>query len=102
MGTGTWRSFGMSPLAYGQESRVPATPLRYPDSRSVNELDIEIRDVQRVLLDELPPRLHGVPHEHREHLVGADGVLHRDLEERARVRLHRGVRELLRVHLAEP
>src|SRR6185503_15128282 len=64
-------------------------------------LDIEVRDVQGVLLDELPARLDGVAHQHREHLIGADGVFHRDLEERARVGLHSRVRELLRVHLAE-
>src|SRR6266480_4893553 len=65
-------------------------------------LDIEIGDVERVFLDEIAARLDRVAHEDREHLIGAHSVLHRDLEQRPRLRVHRRVRELLRVHLAEP
>src|SRR4051812_12981744 len=54
-----------------------------------------------VLFDELPARLPLVAHELREELVGAGGVVQRPLGERARLWVHRGLAELLGVHLAE-
>src|SRR5438874_2564362 len=68
---------------------------------SIGHLDIQVGDVERVLLDELAPGLDGVTHQDREHLVGADGVLHRDLQERPRLRIHRRLPELLGIHLTE-
>src|SRR5690348_4522869 len=63
-------------------------------------LDVERRDA-RVLLDELAAWLDLVAHQHREEAVGGRGVVHRDLRERAGLRVHRGLAELVRVHLAE-
>src|SRR6266850_2456630 len=68
---------------------------------SVGHLDIQVGDVERVLLDELAPGLDGITHQDREHLVGADRVLHRDLQERPRLRIHRRFPELLGIHLTE-
>src|SRR5213594_3043844 len=106
MGTGTWRSLGIYQLVFmtaRPEPRAPfsSRPRWFRPRAPFKYLNIQVGDVQRVLLDELPARLDGVAHEHREHRVGADGILHRDLEERARLGVHRGVRELFRVHFAE-
>jgi hypothetical protein len=60
-----------------------------------------LADVEGVLLDERAAGLDRVAHQHGEHLVGAHRVLHGDLEERARLRVHGGLPELLRIHLAE-
>src|SRR5688572_2012920 len=64
-------------------------------------LDVQVRDFARVVLDELAPGLDAVAHQHREDLrrlqVFADG----DLLERAVLGVHRGVEELVGVHLAE-
>src|SRR5947207_12620387 len=64
-------------------------------------LNIEELDLQRVLLDELPTRLDLLAHEDREHPLGLDGVLDGHLEQRPLRRVHGGLPELLRVHLAQ-
>src|SRR6478609_10493273 len=69
--------------------------------RSGGPLDVEEPDILRVLLDELPPRLHVFAHERREDRVGRGGVVDRDLAERARRGIHRGLPQLLVIHLAE-
>src|ERR1700742_687567 len=69
-------------------------------SSSGGRLDVERRDAG-VLLDELAARLDLVAHELREELVGAGRVVQGDLGERRRGRVHRGLRELVGVHLAE-
>src|SRR2546426_6666454 len=56
----------------------------------------------RVLLDELPARLHVLAHEDAEHAVGLCGVLQRDLLQHPGLRVHRRIPELLGIHLAEP
>src|SRR4030067_1556831 len=61
--------------------------------------DVEVDDVERIFLDELPARFDLVAHEHGEYLVRGDAVLHADLEESADLRVHRGLPELLRAHL---
>src|SRR4051794_15604962 len=66
-----------------------------------DDSDVEEADVLGVLLDEALARLDVVTHERGEHLVGDRGLLDRDLEERARLAVHRGRAELLPVHLAE-
>src|SRR5262245_60399893 len=63
--------------------------------------DVEVSHVERVLLDELPPRLHLVSHQGGEDLVGLVRVLDLHLEQRARPGIHGGLPELRRVHLAE-
>ena len=52
-------------------------------------------------LDELFARGHMVAHQHREGLVSLHGVLDRDLEDHAVLRIERRVPELLGVHLTE-
>src|SRR5439155_14840359 len=64
--------------------------------------NVEVSDVERVLFDERAPKLDVLAHEHGEELVGAARrVLVADLEERARVGVHRRGPELLGIHLAE-
>src|SRR4051812_34770183 len=63
--------------------------------------DVDLRG-ERVVLDEPAPELDDLPHEAREQLLGLRGVLDRDLLERARLRVHRRLAQLLGVHLAEP
>src|SRR6266545_1049872 len=69
---------------------------------SLGGLDVEVDHVEGVLLDELAPGLDGVAHEDGEDLVGTDRVVHTHLEKGARLRIHRGLPELLRVHLPQP
>ncbi len=66
-------------------------------------LNIEVADIQRVVLDELPARLDHVAHQDGEHLVGFDRVVvvQVDLEQFALLRIHRGVEQLLGVHFAQ-
>src|SRR4030095_5051262 len=73
MGTGVCRSGDMGLLEAGYR------------------LDVQVHDVQRVLLDEIAAGLDGIAHEDSEYLVGAYGIFHGDLEERARLRVHRGL-----------
>src|SRR6516165_1541778 len=63
--------------------------------------DVEVPHVERVLLDELPPRFDLVAHEGGEDLVGFVRVLDLHLQQRARLGIHRGLPELRRVHLTE-
>src|SRR5690606_10927407 len=69
--------------------------------RARNGLDVEVRDRQRVALDELPPRLDLVAHQRGEDLVRLDRVLDLDLHQPAGLRVDGGLPELLRVHLAQ-
>src|ERR1019366_7033762 len=64
-------------------------------------LYVQICNGPRVVLDEGSARLDLVAHQHREDAVGGEGVIERDLRERARGGRHRGFAELLGVHLAE-
>ena len=52
-------------------------------------------DEARVLLDERPPGLDLIAHEHREHQIGGSGVLHRHLDQRPGGRIHRRVAQLV-------
>src|SRR5262245_15269918 len=63
--------------------------------------NVEIPHERGVLFDELAARLDQLAHEHGEHLVGLHRVLELHLEERARLRIHRGAPQLLGVHLAQ-
>src|SRR5882724_10414211 len=84
------------------EIRVPHLLFDGGVDLAIRHLSTQVGDVEGVLLDELATRLDGVTHQDREHLVGADRILHGDLEERPRLRIHRRFPELLGVHLAEP
>src|SRR5664280_2697683 len=63
--------------------------------------DIEVLDLPRLGLDEVLARLDALAHQHREDRVGFRGVVHLRPQEGARLRVHRGVPELIRVHLTE-
>src|SRR5690554_4054983 len=69
--------------------------------RARDPSDVEVLHAARVRLDELAPRLDGVAHQRREDHVGFGHVLDADFEERPRLRIHRRLPELLRVHLTE-
>ena len=38
-------------------------------------LNVDIRRPQRIGLDKVPPRLHLIPHQHREHTIGLDRIV---------------------------
>src|SRR5919112_4761202 len=65
-------------------------------------LDVEEPDVLRVALDERPALLDVLAHQHGEHLVGLRRVLEGDLQQEPVVGVHRGLPQLVGVHLAEP
>src|SRR5205823_246010 len=71
---------------------------RAPDRAALN---IEVRDLERVPLDEVAPRLHLGPHEDREDPLRLSHVIEPDLEELSRLGVHGRVEELLGVHLSE-
>src|SRR5690606_35748676 len=80
--------------------RTDALPFIRPHLHTPTRLRVD-GGVPGVALDELAARLDGVAHEGREDAVGGGGVLDGDLLEDARLGVHRGGPELLRVHLAE-
>ena len=43
--------------------------------RLLRDLNVDVCRAQRVGFDELPPRLHLIPHQHREHPIRLDGVI---------------------------
>src|ERR1043166_6098552 len=53
--------------------------------------DIQVLHIERVVFDEFAAGFDGVAHQHGEDFVGLDGVVDADLQERARVGIHRGV-----------
>src|SRR5262245_14020602 len=61
--------------------------------------DVDVLGFQRVLFDEVPPWVDGVPHQDGEDRVGFDGVVDPNLEETPALRVHRGGPELFWVHL---
>src|SRR5688572_29369619 len=100
---GMMRTLGPPPAAPpgAPPGAAPAAPPGAPfGDGTPGPSDIDAR-LHGVALDELPARLHRVAHQGDEDLVGEDGVVDGDLQQRARLRVHRGLPELLRVHLAE-
>src|SRR6266481_2091159 len=65
------------------------------------ESNIQVDDFQGVFLDEFPPRFHVFAHERRENIFGGDSIFKLHLQQRARIRVHGRVPELLGVHFAE-
>src|SRR5262245_42227566 len=64
-------------------------------------LDIEETDVLGVALDEVATGFDVLAHEHAEQLVRLGRVVEGDLKKNPVVRIHRGIPELDRRHLAE-
>src|SRR3954454_6566334 len=71
-----------------------------PSYRAPGASDVDLSR-ERVVLDERAPVLDDLAHQLREQHLGLRGVLDRHLLERARLRVHRGLAQLLGVHLAE-
>src|SRR5215213_11206193 len=69
--------------------------------RRLVALNVQIGDAERVLLDELAPRLDHVAHQLAEEVVGVGRVLDLDLEQRAHVAVERRLPKLLRGHFAK-
>src|SRR6476620_9677643 len=70
--------------------------------RTIASLDIEIRHLQRIVLDEVAARLDHVAHQGREDLVGLVGMVDLDLQQGARLRIEGGLPKLVGLHLAQP
>ena len=62
--------------------------------------DVEVLDLECVFFDELAARFDIVPHEGREQVVGSDGILEADLEQRTARRVHGRLPKLFGIHLA--
>jgi PPK2 family polyphosphate:nucleotide phosphotransferase len=72
------------------------------DDPAKNWSHVEVLDLERVLLDELAPGLDLLAHQHAEQRVGVARLLPRHAEHRPVRVVHRGLPELLGVHLAQP
>src|SRR6266545_457014 len=83
----------MSVMVCGGDGRFANRPYR----RS----NIEVLDVERVVFDELAARLDLVAHQGGEHQVRGRVIFRLDLQERPLGRIHRGLPQRVRVHLAE-
>jgi hypothetical protein len=60
---------------------------------------VDIRRPQRIRLNEIPPRLDLIPHQHREHPIGLDRILDLHLQQPAHRGIHRRFPQLLRVQI---
>src|SRR3954470_935360 len=72
-----------------------------PRARTEPASDVEVGHTQRVVLDELAAWLDLVTHQGREDLARGNRVLDLHLEQDALLRIHRGLPQLLGVHLAQ-
>src|SRR5947209_4834012 len=64
-------------------------------------LDVQVRDAERIVLDELAARFDHVTHQPREDLVGDVGLRDFDAKQRAVGGVERGLPQLLGVHFAK-
>ena len=64
-------------------------------------LNVEIFDARRMFLDIFAARLDIVAHQKREHALGFDGILHRDLNHLAAFGVHRRFPQLMGVHFTQ-
>src|ERR1022692_982402 len=64
-------------------------------------LYVEIRYVQRVLLDEFAPRFDRIAHQRRKDVIGRHGIFDAHLHQTPALRIDRRIPELARVHLAQ-
>src|SRR5579883_2584673 len=84
--------------------RAIRLPIRQPygSQKWSDPLHVEVLHAVGVRLDEALAWRHLIAHQHRERLVGLERVVNRHLEDSARSGVHRGLPQLLRVHLAQP
>ncbi len=64
-------------------------------------LNIQVDDFEGVFLDEFAARFDVFAHERGENILGGDGILEFDLEQRAGIRIHGGIPKLLGIHFAQ-
>src|ERR1700733_6838309 len=64
--------------------------------------DVEVADFERMLFDELTPRLDHVAHQCAENFLGFLARRNLHSQHRARLRIHRGLPQLPRIHPAKP
>jgi len=64
-------------------------------------LNVNVPRPQRVGLNEVPPRLHLIPHQHGEHAIRLDGIVDLHAQQAAHVGVHGGFPQLLGVHFAQ-
>src|SRR5687768_9640448 len=62
---------------------------------------VEVGNLQSIGIDEFAARFHHIAHQRAEDLVGGNRVLDADLQQAARIRVHRGVPQLFRIHFAQ-
>src|SRR5216117_3427642 len=92
-------------IAYSMWERCSSSSIGWGETRGRDSwassgmvlLDVQVHDFLRVLLDVLPARLDGLPHEDREQGIGGRGVLNRDLLQQAAGGIHRRLPELVGV-----
>src|ERR1700728_3957739 len=91
-------------------SRAPQESLEHSAGRGSNTarfpnpyspLDVQIHHFQGVFFDKFAALLDVFAHERRENGLGRDGVLQAHFQQRARLGVHRGGPELLRVHFGQ-
>lgn len=75
--------------------------LRHLKRPSITGSEIQIRNRQRIALDEVTAWLDRITHQGVEDLISADGVFDGDLEHAAHAWVHGGFPQLIRVHLAQ-
>ena len=92
--------FNEMPSIVLSRAKLPAQPklVVLPGNKSLN---IEVGDGERVLLNELAPRLYDIAHEFREEIVGLVDFLDLNLQQRAGIDVERRLPQLLGIHLAE-
>src|SRR4051812_33327180 len=71
--------------------RAQSSAARMAGTRRSEDLNIEVLDAERVVLDELAARLDFVAHQHAEQLFGLHGVVYAHLQQHARVGVHGGL-----------
>src|SRR5690606_6418289 len=72
-----------------------------PTGPGATRLDVEVRRLERIVLDECATRFHHVAHQGTEDLVGGNRILDPHLQQAPGLGIDRGVPELLGVHLAQ-
>src|SRR6478735_9635111 len=98
MSTGSTRSV-VAPSSPG--GNVVSVMVSEPYSSWVSALNVKETNVFGVAGDEATARLDVLAHQHGEQFVGRRSVVQRDPTQHPRTRIHGGLPQLLRVHLAE-
>src|SRR5450631_527138 len=84
-----------------QRASAAAKPILSQREAAVSGSNIQVPHAQRIGLDELAARLDFLAHQGGEYLVRSDSILDLDPKQAARLGIHRGFPELLRIHFAQ-